>query len=79
MTYITVSVLIGVLGGSKKVSRKSLTLSLGGVTGAYITTKVKEDSRFESISWSKVFEALQLLVLESIIYQVNPHEYSLIQ
>ncbi|KAI8583493.1 hypothetical protein K450DRAFT_221466 [Umbelopsis ramanniana AG] len=51
----------------------------GGVTGAYITTKVKEDSRFESISWSKVFEALQLLVLESIIYQVNPHEYSLIQ
>ncbi|CAO3691850.1 unnamed protein product [Umbelopsis ramanniana] len=51
----------------------------GGVTGAYITTKVKEDSRFEAISWSKVFEALQLLVLESIIYQVNPHEYSLIQ
>jgi hypothetical protein len=58
---------------------KNLTRALGGVTGAYITTKVKEDSRFQTISWAKVFEALQLLVLESIIYQVNPHEYKILQ
>ncbi|KAI9288790.1 hypothetical protein BC943DRAFT_315314 [Umbelopsis sp. AD052] len=51
----------------------------GGVTVTYIVTKVQEDSRFKSIDWSKVVEALQLLVLDSIIYQVNTYEYSLLQ
>jgi hypothetical protein len=49
----------------------------GGITRVYIAAKVKEDKRFENMHWSKIFQALQLLVLDSIVYQVSPQEYKI--
>ncbi|GAB5588064.1 hypothetical protein Unana1_02964 [Umbelopsis nana] len=49
----------------------------GGITGNYIIIKVHEDSRFKSMHSSKIHQALQLLVLDSVIYQVNAQEYKI--